>query len=599
MSVTSVAAPAPAPGDWDYRAFTPARFDDFRAELLALYEPPLRAKKTRAKMRHALDIVAGLLGPDGTTADLTPALIARFIAGRPDGESPHTTHSLLSNIRTACSYCKSQGYIRTSPFDFRKKWIRVSRATGKKHHSQEDIRRVLELLKAEVLQREGWSRWRARRLLALASTVAYTGLRKDEAIYLRVEDVDLPNRMLYIVDRSSHRLKTEGSAAPVPMPEALVPILENWLAHRMTLPEACPKMPPDCPYVFCNVTRSNAWSGGGWGCKALDKLKAARAPGRGRGVHIPESRAFLGDPRGIVGPLSGDDPARPPSYLAQDSGALPARGQAELAGRRQRAQFRPGPDAPGRRRTGRRWGGGVMSRSTLPGEILDEMRGLWARGVSSYELGRRFGLDPARVWKLCELYGGPEIRAARAATLAGRKAEAEKGRKKASGEPDRRRTRKAEASARRDSEVRRLWSEGWMGKDIASRFKLARSKVSTIVAGMPRALRDSGAEDDAPTVAVPRPVAPIGRTVPVFAPPLPLDPADRLLPEPTVRGSAHGRAKLDEPSVVEMRRLRRKGWSTGRLAKHFNVGRNTTCYALSGVTWSHVPGAIPSIGGTA
>lgn len=61
---------------------------------------------------------------------------------------------------------------------------------------------------------------------------------------------------------------------------------------------------------------------------------------------------------------------------------------------------------------------------------------------------------------------------------------------------------------------------------------------------------------------------------------------------PTVRGSAHGRAKLDEAKVIAMRRLRREGWSTGRIAERFAVSRNTACYALSGVTWRHLPGAI-------
>jgi orotate phosphoribosyltransferase-like protein len=62
------------------------------------------------------------------------------------------------------------------------------------------------------------------------------------------------------------------------------------------------------------------------------------------------------------------------------------------------------------------------------------------------------------------------------------------------------------------------------------------------------------------------------------------------------KGSAHGRSKLTEDLVVEMRRLRLRGWSTGRLAKHFNVARNTVCYALNGTTWSHVPNPQPSEG---
>jgi integrase len=264
----------PAPSDWDFRSVGPIAFDRFVVELLKLYDFPLRAKKTRDKLRFTLDIVAGLLGPAGTTAGLDPALVARFIAGRPTAESPHTTKGLLANIRTACSYAKSQGYIRSSPFDYRKSWIRVGQPIGRKHHSMEEIRRLLELLASEVKTATGWARWRARRLQALVATDAYTGMRKMEALNLHAADVDLANRMILLVERSL-RLKTEASAQPVPMPSALIPILESWLAHRMDIPEQGFKSPPDCDFLFPGVTRKSAWKGGPSGTRPLDQLKAA------------------------------------------------------------------------------------------------------------------------------------------------------------------------------------------------------------------------------------------------------------------------------------------------------------------------------------
>jgi hypothetical protein len=110
-------------GGWE-APIGPIPFDRFRAELLALYQPPMRAKKTYAQIRRTLETLAGMIGT-GTTAELTPALIARFIAARPQGESTHTTRSVLNNVRTVCSYAAQMGYIRTSPFQFRKQWIRV------------------------------------------------------------------------------------------------------------------------------------------------------------------------------------------------------------------------------------------------------------------------------------------------------------------------------------------------------------------------------------------------------------------------------------------------------------------------------------------
>jgi integrase len=264
----------PAPGDWDYRSVGPIAFDRFIAELLKLYDFPLRSKATRDKLRYTLEILAGLLGPDGTTAGLSIDLVASFVKSRPPGESPHTTHGLLANVRSACNFAVSQGYLRTSPFSYRKRWIRLSAPTRKKHHSQDEIRRVLDLLATEVRDTTGWARWRARRLQALASTVAYTGLRRDEALHLHGADVDLPGRMILLVERSK-LLKTEMSSQPVPICLALVPILESWMGHCRDIPEASIDSPPDCPYLFPGVTRVGAWTGGPPGSRPLDQLKAA------------------------------------------------------------------------------------------------------------------------------------------------------------------------------------------------------------------------------------------------------------------------------------------------------------------------------------
>jgi hypothetical protein len=70
-------------------------------------------------------------------------------------------------------------------------------------------------------------------------------------------------------------------------------------------------------------------------------------------------------------------------------------------------------------------------------------------------------------------------------------------------------------------------------------------------------------------------------------PPEPLD-ATGHLGTPAV-GSAHGRAKLDEPKVIEARRLRAEGSTYAELARRFDVNPQTVLYAVTGVTWSHVP----------
>jgi hypothetical protein len=184
---------------------------------------------------------------------------------------------------------------------------------------------------------------------------------------------------------------------------------------------------------------------------------------------------------------------------------------------------------------------------------------------------------------------GPERDAARARDKQRRQAMGEAARKRAVSE------RRPVAKTERDAEIRRLWLAGWMGVTLAKRFVLSKASVSGIVAGLPRPRRYGDPEDA--SWPHPRRHAPGGirhqRRPPIEA--VGTLPPRELAP----KGSAHGRAKLDEAKVGRMKRLRMEGWTTGRLAKEFGVGRNTVCYVLNGTTWSHVDPAPPTNGGTA
>ena len=57
------------------------RFADFASAVLALYVPPLRAPKTRDKMRQALREFGAVPGVR-TTSDLTTSYVAAWIASR-------------------------------------------------------------------------------------------------------------------------------------------------------------------------------------------------------------------------------------------------------------------------------------------------------------------------------------------------------------------------------------------------------------------------------------------------------------------------------------------------------------------------------------
>lgn len=242
-------------------AVTPIPFTEFRERILALYAPPQRAKATYGGMRHALDLVAALVDPNATTAVLNTDLIARFIATRPPAQSPTTTLGQIRYLSAACSIAAAEGWIRVSPFMVRKRWIRAARPKAKKHHSREEISRVLDLMRRDIPRKKGWARWRSWRLYALASTVAFTGLRKMEALRLKVEDIDLEAKVLLVVPRTGSDLKTEASAAPVPIPDALVTVLQQWLPHT------------GCEWAFPNSTHSGPWVGGSPGYRPIDRMK--------------------------------------------------------------------------------------------------------------------------------------------------------------------------------------------------------------------------------------------------------------------------------------------------------------------------------------
>jgi len=254
----------------------PIPWDQFTAEVLRLYAAPHRATATRRQMQKVLNLVAAL--EVKTTADLTPALVARFIEARPPGQSPRTLQTLLRVLRGVCNNAVINGYLRVSPFALRRvsQWLgRIGPPQEKKHYSRDEIRRVLTLMASDVESTAGWSQWRARRLYALTATVAYCGLRASEALYLHAADIRLDAQYVNLTDRGrdgGKRLKTEAAAAPVPIPEALVPILTDWLSHRLDHPADFEI--PSCEWLFPTLNRKGPWTGGPPGTKPVQRLKA-------------------------------------------------------------------------------------------------------------------------------------------------------------------------------------------------------------------------------------------------------------------------------------------------------------------------------------
>ncbi len=290
------------------REVTPIPWRDFVAELLGLYQPGLRAPATLIKMKQSLALLK-----IETTADLTTDAIASLIVSHPNWR-PHTTWGILGCLRTAAIYAVKTGRLEVSPFALRPlhTLVRRPKITHTKHASREDIRKILDTMARDVTELRGWPQWYARRLHSLFSVVAYCGLRALEAQTLHAADVDRELRIIRVTDRPGARLKTPGSAAPVPMPDALWEILcgtnnmTSWLSHRLDAPPDF-DIDRDCPYLFPTTRRRGPWVRGRDGCRPLDRLKAvARRAGVGCTTFLSVRHgwathsAFWGVPRGLA-----------------------------------------------------------------------------------------------------------------------------------------------------------------------------------------------------------------------------------------------------------------------------------------------------------
>jgi integrase len=234
----------------------PVTFASFACSLLSLYEPPLRARSTYSRMAQLLDLLGAHPGVV-TTADLTTPTLALWIADRSRVVCVNTVIGELGYLQTACEFAVEEGWLRKNPFLSRRLRVRKEPTRWKRHHTLAEVGRVLTHL------RERSSTWKGNRLYALASTVAYTGLRRNEALFLLAADVDLPERLISVVPRGKNRLKTEAAAAPVAACEELAEVLADWL--------------PRCRsrWLFPSLWADTPWTGGNPGTKPLDRLRQA------------------------------------------------------------------------------------------------------------------------------------------------------------------------------------------------------------------------------------------------------------------------------------------------------------------------------------
>lgn len=231
-------------------------FAAFAAEILALYQPPLRARKTRRQIAQVLRE----MGPHARRpADLTPPAVAQWIAAHPE-RSAVTTRSHLRAMSAICAYAVSQGYLRASPFAFRPvgQWVRQprERLRAPRHLTAAQVAAVLAQADSESAS------WAGGRLHALVSVLAYLGLRAGEALHLARGDVDCGAGVLVIRAKDGWRPKTAASEATLPMPATLAEVLGPWSSRCGS------------DWLFPGVKLRGAWTGGPPGSRPLDQVRA-------------------------------------------------------------------------------------------------------------------------------------------------------------------------------------------------------------------------------------------------------------------------------------------------------------------------------------
>lgn len=229
---------------------------EFRGRVDALYRAAGKAPKTRQQLDHALRLAESAGAT--TTADLTTETVAELVLARGEGANPNTTRGLLGRLKRACALAVKQKLLDEPP-DWSALWPRGKPARREVHTAGEVAALLAEL--------DGRARdWPGRRLRALGWLVALTGLRRQEALCARREDLDLSRGFVFVRGSERLRPKTEASSAPVPLPDSLVPVLASWL------PETEPG-----DWLFPGMRREGPWVGGSPGLRPIDRLRQAGA----------------------------------------------------------------------------------------------------------------------------------------------------------------------------------------------------------------------------------------------------------------------------------------------------------------------------------
>ena len=237
---------------------------EFGSGLIGIYRAT-RRPRTAAKLEAVLGELGRTIVPPGEArgalvSDLDSAGLGRWLAATgPPRRSPNTMIGLLGYARSVVAHAMAEGLVDREP-----NWrlLRPRRAPPRRarHHSAEEVRRLLRHLRERAPRS-----WKGRRDYALVGLVALAALRRDEALYLRWQDIHLAGGYIAIEPHELRPLKTAESAQAAPLCPELADIVEGWR----------PWVPAGCPWYNPGVELGMPWANGRPGCRPIDRLKAA------------------------------------------------------------------------------------------------------------------------------------------------------------------------------------------------------------------------------------------------------------------------------------------------------------------------------------
>lgn len=197
--------------------------DRFLVQLQADGRSPHTIRQYRRHIRRLGQWLADLdLGLDLSTLD--PDVIARFLASdtarlRPDGDpkKPGAMNCLRSSIRSFFKYLSAAGTIESDP----SRLVGMARCSGAPPRALTDSE--LRLLRHALASSAGYA---ARRDSLLVELLLATGLRISSALALRVDDIDLENRVAWI------RVSKGSQESRVHLSPSIANALRDWLRHH-------------------------------------------------------------------------------------------------------------------------------------------------------------------------------------------------------------------------------------------------------------------------------------------------------------------------------------------------------------------------------